>query len=93
LPPLPAPADNAAMLGDFLWIALQAVIVVAVSTAFSKIAKASLQKSIGLGVFFTGYEIALVGVIVGHIPSCFVGTIILFCGVFVFLATARPVRP
>jgi hypothetical protein len=81
------------MLGDFVWIAVQAVVVIVISTVFHKIVKASLRASIGLGIFFAGYEMAVVGVITGHIPSCFIGTAILFFGLFLFLATVRAQRP
>jgi hypothetical protein len=75
-------AYNAAML----WIAAQTFVTIAISVAFAKIVKASLRTSIGLGMFYAGYEMALVGVITSHIESCHVGMFVVLCGTILFLA-------
>ncbi len=69
-----------------LWIAAQAFVTIAITVAFAKIVKASLRTSIGLGMFYAGYEMALVGVITGHIESCHVGMFVVLCGTILFLA-------
>ena len=68
------------------WIALQTLIAIGVSLVFAKIVKVSLRASIGLGMFYAGYEMALVGVITGHIESCHVGMFVVLCGTILFLA-------
>jgi hypothetical protein len=69
-----------------LWIVAQTFVTIAITVAFAKIVKASLRTSIGLGMFYAGYEMALVGVITGHIESCHVGMFVVLCGTVLFLA-------
>jgi hypothetical protein len=69
-----------------LWITAQTFVTIAITVAFAKIVKASLRTSIGLGIFYSGYEMALVGVITGHIESCHVGMFGVLCGTILFLA-------
>ncbi len=69
-----------------LWIVAQAFVTIAITVAFAKIVKASLRTSIGLGMFYAGYEMALVGVITNHIESCHVGMFGVLCGTILFLA-------
>ena len=69
-----------------LWIAAQTFVTIAITVAFAKIVKASLRTSLGLGIFYSGYETALVGVITGQIESCHVGMFVVLCGTVLFLA-------
>ncbi|HEV2973359.1 MAG TPA: hypothetical protein VGY55_25565 [Pirellulales bacterium] len=73
-------------MGNPFGIALQALIAIGVSLVFAKIVKASLKVSIGLGCFYAGYEMAVVGVITGHIESCHVGMFVVFVGTILILA-------
>jgi hypothetical protein len=69
-----------------LWIIAQTFVTIAITVAFGKIVKASLRTSIGLGMFYAGYEMALVGVITGHIESCHFGMFVVLCGTILILA-------
>lgn len=80
---------NAAMPGNAVTIVAEVFIAIAISLTIGKVVKAGLATSIGLGIFFLGYEIAAEGFLIGPIEFCVVGALVALFGGIVFLLRPR----